>query len=168
MIQQTEGTITVDFELKKGHGPSGTVIDPDGKPVRDAEVACVPVGRSAYIDLNQDNFLHFSGQSDVQVVHTNREGLYHFQPPKEKYTLIAATDQAVICLNSDQVPSDGQLKLQKWARIEGDCRTNDRLPQMFLSAHIPMLTRTRSSSSTMCNLRNGRTRMPRVTLSSTG
>jgi RNA polymerase sigma factor (sigma-70 family) len=131
LIQQSEGAITLDFEMKKGSGPAGTVVDGDGKIVRDAEVICVH--RSIFVNLDQDNLAQ---QPDLQVVHSDRDGRYRFQPEDKKYSLIAFADQGFAYLNTSQTPGDGKLKLQKWGRIEGDCRLNAHVARnLGISAH---------------------------------
>jgi RNA polymerase sigma factor (sigma-70 family) len=120
MIQGSEGTITVNFELKKGHGPSGIVVNPDGKPMPNMRVACIPQGTGLYFDSDQD----LSNRADVAMVDTDKDGHFQFQPQDKKYAFVVFDDEGFALVTGEQLAGDGKIKLQKWARIEGDYRRN--------------------------------------------
>jgi RNA polymerase sigma factor (sigma-70 family) len=121
MIQKSEGSIQLDFELKKGTGLSGIVLDPNGKPLFNVRVVCVPEDQSIYLDPDHDNLADRTG---IALAQTDKDGHFSLQPQEKKYSLLITADEGFALVKDDQLSKDGQIHLQKWARIEGDYRLN--------------------------------------------
>ncbi len=121
MIEGNEGSIQIDFELKKGASPTGVVLAPDEKPLSDVPVACVPEGVNLLIDLDRNNLTQ---ESDVILTKTDKNGRFTLPPQNKKFSLLVIADEGFVLISSDQLAKDGQIHLQKWARIEGDYRIN--------------------------------------------
>jgi RNA polymerase sigma factor (sigma-70 family) len=122
MIEANEGAITIDFEMHKGSGPSGTVVDASGKPVMNIRVVAIPNNYGAYIDWQND---HLDDYQELIATRTDKDGHFKMRPPDvPHYSVIAVGEAGYISLKQDQLPSDGVLKLIAWGRIEGDLRLN--------------------------------------------
>ncbi len=145
MILANEGSISLDFELKRGIGPTGIVLDPDGKPVADVRVVCVTDGNTVYIDPDRDNL---ANRDDITTGQSDKDGHFALRPQEKKSTLLVVTDAGFAAVKDDQLSKDGQIHLQKWARIEGDYRLNAS-PAKFVTvgaqAEIPTGPREMSS-----------------------
>ncbi|HSV13939.1 MAG TPA: sigma-70 family RNA polymerase sigma factor, partial [Tepidisphaeraceae bacterium] len=121
LIEAGEGTISIDFELKRGNGPSGTVVDAGGKPVPNLRVVGIPDNAGIYIDWTNGSL---DDQERLAVTRTDKDGHYRLRAMETHYSLLAVGDGGFVALKQDDVPRDGTLKLLQWARFEGDLRLN--------------------------------------------
>lgn len=117
MIQPGEGNVTINFELKKGSGPTGTLVDAEGNPVRDAKVYLVPDGKYFYFS-NQNH----SVNDDIGQSVTDKAGQFKFRPVERGYQVIAMTDTGMARVTSKQFAESSTIKLQPFGRIEGTIR----------------------------------------------
>ncbi|MBC7785007.1 MAG: sigma-70 family RNA polymerase sigma factor [Burkholderiales bacterium] len=125
MIEPKEsvaGKVTIDFELKKGSGPSGTVVDADGKPVGDVSVVAIPKnsGYSVSIDTPTRDIANIAGAATVK---TDAQGRFIFNPLEGQYSVITSCD-AGLAVSDLPLSADQTIKLQKWGTIDGVWKQN--------------------------------------------
>ncbi len=65
-----------------------------------------------------------SNRMDVEIVTTDVNGKFSFQPRDKKYAVFAESDDGFAVIKGEDFEKSGKLQLQKWARIEGDVRMN--------------------------------------------
>ena len=113
-IQNDEGQVGIDFELRKGEGPTGIVLLPDGKPAQGAlAVLATPSTRVWFRDG-----LRLAGTRPPQV-QTKSDGRFSFAPQTEPFAVVAVHQQGVTIVDRKALESSAEIKLQPWARVEG-------------------------------------------------
>ena len=106
---------TADFQLEPAPPASGRVLDADGKPVMGAKVYLATRAQELFNPRSKER----NDYSDNFCLLTNERGEFSFPAQCDRYTVMVVDDSgyAETDLQPDQIPGD--LKLQKWARIEG-------------------------------------------------
>lgn len=139
-IKPEEGTITIDFSLKKLSAAQlskrlqGVVLTPDGKPAANATVALSTPKVFLYVDNGK-----FRNAKEPYITKTDKNGAFQFayidfakerlpeqnDEPGEKvsdYTLYVSHDSGFRRLTQDDKETEFKTKpitLEKWGRIEG-------------------------------------------------
>ena len=154
----------------QGPGPSGRVVTADGKLVVDAEVL---------LAANQ-NYVDAYGplRAGSLSVRSDKDGRFAFATGKQWTDLVVRHSQGFAHVSSGQMPTDGRIVIQPWARIEGTLRVGDKplagqeislrsdranlvpttnlsTPQIFASSHVLYVQRAQTDQ-------NGRFVFPRV------
>ncbi len=127
MIEAKEGAngkVVVNFELKKGKGPGGIILGPEGEPVADADVILLPTTSGFSVDF-KDPVRNLRNYSGVEVTKTDEKGKFNFQPTEGEHRLFVACEQGVIVLNQFAKTENQEIRLNKWGSIEGVIKVND-------------------------------------------
>ena len=127
-INGDEQNVTLEFAMKKGSGPAGVVLSPDGAPLRGVRVIGVQGGTSVMI--NPDSMDHLSEWQNVRLATTDAAGsfavpAFDSDSPNSHVVIdcpqgFADVDAAAI------VAAHGQLRLQKWGVMHGTYRRNGK------------------------------------------
>jgi hypothetical protein len=109
---------TCDFELRKGHGPQGVLVQPNGKPADGVSVY--------YLGPNEHGNLRNDGQFSLHTFNSNPlktltdpDGAFDFPPKLPGGVLVAATSSGFARIDAVDLAPEGKLTLQPWARIHG-------------------------------------------------
>jgi len=121
-LPQSSGPIAgmeahLNFLLKKGAGPSGVVLTPDGRPA-----AGCPVYFSRLKDLvflEGPKLSPASKSSRTRSAVTDRAGRFSFAPDLDAFALLVADDAGFAEVKLENFNSPGEIRLQPWARVEG-------------------------------------------------
>ena len=133
-IKNTEGGVTVDFELKRGKNVLGKVVTPDLQPARGAVVALGIAGSQIAVK---------NGEFDNQSTHSERttadeEGRFHFAAQDKDFLLIITHPNGYAQFKgSPDWESMKIIRLKPWARVEGTFRIGRKpAPDVPLGLHV--------------------------------
>ncbi|MEN6332939.1 MAG: M56 family metallopeptidase [Phycisphaerales bacterium] len=106
------------IRLKKGTPLAGIVLQPDGVPAVQAQVALVREGERAFIDRDQFSADSFAQQAEI-VTTTDAEGRFELPPGSEQGLLVAVQRTGYAQLQSTAFSSGASIRLLAWSRVEG-------------------------------------------------
>ncbi len=102
--------------LKPGSGPSGTILEPDGQPLKNAPVYLTDVKSGVYIDgpaeVRED-------VSKARRTWTDGKGHFSFPPKIDDYSVVVVDDSGFAQVSAEDARKSPEIRLQKWARVEG-------------------------------------------------
>ncbi|MBN2590965.1 MAG: carboxypeptidase regulatory-like domain-containing protein [Sedimentisphaerales bacterium] len=116
-----EGDVTLDFKLEKIVPIRGTVLSVDAKPVENAEVMIVT--RQLIVENGKAGA---RPSSDKLSATTDSKGNFSFPPPPDEYSIVILHDEGYAFLSKDQFPSDGNITLSGWSKLEGTLKIADK------------------------------------------
>lgn len=134
-IQSDEGTIAIDFRLKRGSSPSGIVLGSDGMPEAGAAVY---LGTTASRPQLQNGTPVLDGGSTVR---TAADGRFRFSPQTEDFGVyVFGASGFAQARHADFEKSGGEplkMTLKPWARVEGVVRNRaGRLADQEIRLHF--------------------------------
>lgn len=113
---------TNDFALKRGKGPSGIVLLPNGSPAAGATLVIIEKGESGY--MSAEGQLRANGATDM--VRSDAKGRFEFPAKLEPQKIFASHDEGFGEVKVSELASTGKVALQKWGRIKGVNRVGER------------------------------------------
>jgi peroxiredoxin len=173
-LPQSSGPIrvletNVTFHLKKGSGPSGVVLTPEGLPA---------AGRTVYfsrlkdlVPLEGTNLTPKNVSSHVLTTITDAAGHFAFRPDLDGFSVMVVDEAGFADVPVEDLLSSPQVRLQPWARVEGTLKigthpaSNEtvRLANAFAKyAYYPRLLPPYSLSVAAITGADGRFVFPRV------
>jgi beta-lactamase regulating signal transducer with metallopeptidase domain len=119
-IKSTEGTITIDFELKRGNDLAATVMAPGNVvPASGARVALGVAG--AQINIKNGDIDDIS--TFCARVETDASGRFHFPAPDKDFQLVIVHPSGFAHISSTpEWDSTRTIALEPWSRVEGTFR----------------------------------------------
>lgn len=152
-LPQTSGAITnreakLEFRLKKGAGPSGVVLKPNGEPAAWVTVYLTDMRNGVYLggeraDVRENSY------PDTLTVRTGPNGHFNFYAPlAESFSLAVIDGAGILDHRLGESAENLRLTLQPWARVEGRLLigakpgTNEMI--RLGSAHIPWANHPRT------------------------
>jgi hypothetical protein len=108
------GQTTWTFQLHKGAGPSGVLLNADGQPAPGVTVC--------YLGPGEQTFLSSEGEMQdprVSQTKTDGQGKFSFPPKFGDTEIIAAGPLGFVRSPANQLKSSGQLRLTPWAKLKG-------------------------------------------------
>jgi len=102
--------------LRRGTGPSGRILTPDGQPAAQVSVAYVLDSASLRLDAS-GRILVSTPLEEIRL--TDEEGRFVFPPLFGKRFLIATGPEGFLILPAKKVGTNATLRLQRWAQITG-------------------------------------------------
>jgi thiol-disulfide isomerase/thioredoxin/protocatechuate 3,4-dioxygenase beta subunit len=140
MFSPDEGPVREEVKLERlafgeGGGPSGTVVDKEGKPLPGIEVMLATQSQGA--QLYGESW--WPGQGVLAIngagtVITDEQGRFTFSPTKERYRLAAVHPELGYGeVLDEEFKKDQTLKLLPWGRVEGRVlRGKEPVPQAWV------------------------------------
>ena len=115
------------FALKKGSGPAGVILQPDGRPATNVTVYLVDTGRNGV----------YAGEGDKLVVRENiypgtrktkTDGAGHFSFPAlpDAYAILVIDTNGFAEVRVGDLETNAEVQLQKYARAEGQLLIGSR------------------------------------------
>jgi peroxiredoxin len=108
------------FLLKKGSGPAGVVLTPDGSPAS---------GRTVYFSRLKD-LIFLEGpkltpkkvSARVRSTVTDDAGRFSFAPDIDAFAVVVADDAGFAEVRVEDLKSSPEVRLQPWGRVEGSLK----------------------------------------------
>ncbi len=105
------------FHLKKGSGPAGVVLTPNGRPA---------AGRTVYFSRLKD-LVYLEGpmltprikSSRIRSTVTDQAGRFSFAPDLDAFAVVVADDGGFAETRIEDLKSPAEVRLQPWAGVEG-------------------------------------------------
>ncbi len=110
-----KGVVIHDFELKKGHGPIGTVRLPNGPPADNAQVAVLARAR---LLLKNRALVARNPDRECCLVRTDRQGKFEL-PAIYAVLLVACHAQGYAEVQLSSVCTNLEINLEPWGTIQG-------------------------------------------------
>jgi thiol-disulfide isomerase/thioredoxin len=105
------------FQLKKGGGPAGVVLTPEGHPA---------AGRTVYLSRTKDllylegtNLTPRKASARLRSTTTDPAGRFSFAPDLDAFSVVVADDAGFADVPVLELTSSPRVRLQPWARVEG-------------------------------------------------
>ncbi len=113
VIKTNEGEVTINFQLEEGTGPSGTVKNPDGKPLEGAKL---------HVATSEDGLYFNNGEEQQRrkpSAVTDAKGKYTLPFMDGNYAVVALHDTGWAQLGGEQIEKSADIQLQAWSAVEG-------------------------------------------------
>jgi thiol-disulfide isomerase/thioredoxin len=114
-IRALETNLT--FQLKKGGGPAGVVLTPEGVPA---------AGRTVYFSRLNDlvllegtNLTPKAVFSPTRSTNTDQAGRFSFEADLDAFSVLVADEAGFAEVRVEDLRASPQVRLQPWARLEG-------------------------------------------------
>jgi uncharacterized GH25 family protein len=122
-IKNTEGNVTVDFELKRGKNVLAKVVTPNLQPAKGAVVALGIAGSQIMVKNGEFD----AGSTHCERTTTDENGRFHFAAQDKDFLLIIThpTGYAQIKASPDWETMK-IIRLEPWARVEGTFRVGQK------------------------------------------
>jgi len=133
-IKPDEGTVTVDFELKRGKSVVAKVMTPDLLPAKGAKVALGIAG--SQITIKNGEIHDLSTFCDRET--TDGSGRFHFPAQDEKFQLVITHPSGFAHIKATpDWDLTRVIRLEPWSRVEGTLKIGPTL-----AAHAPLVINT--------------------------
>jgi peroxiredoxin/protocatechuate 3,4-dioxygenase beta subunit len=128
-LPQASGSITsaetnLSFALKKGTGPTGTVLKPDGSPLSGATVYLADMKNGVYVEnelkVNKRMF------QDARSARTDDAGKFSFKASIDDYAILIFEDDGFAQVTVETLSTNSEVKLQPWAKVQGKLMIGSR------------------------------------------
>jgi protocatechuate 3,4-dioxygenase beta subunit/peroxiredoxin len=110
----TGNSLTLDFKMVKGTGPSGTVLMADGKPAAGAQLGLASTGQN--INVSDGDLSRYS---DNVVVRAGADGKFVLNPEAEPFRIVAVHESGYAEVSQEEFKVSPEIKLTPWSRVEG-------------------------------------------------
>ena len=115
-IMLDEQDAQVVIEMMPDNGIDGTVVDAQGNPLAGVRVI-IPKYKLHFNNLTCDNATLLNHHHTL----TDSAGHFHLDPvTSDKYYILIIEQAGYVFTHADDIPQDGKLTLQPYARITGD------------------------------------------------
>jgi protocatechuate 3,4-dioxygenase beta subunit len=117
-IGSDEGTVSLKFELRRGHDVAATVLAPEGQPAVGAKIALgLPGSQISIQDGSIDDSSTYAARTD-----TDAEGQFSFPPQGGNYQLVITHSSGYAHIKADAEDRRQAIRLTPWGRVEGTFR----------------------------------------------
>ena len=125
IISLTNTTEThFNIELKKGSGPKGILLTPDGKPADGANLAVLVRGKM--INVRAGSLISYGG-NETRVTTANSDGAFSLRVYANAEKIIASHSTGYLETSYSNFVSGSTLTLEKWGIIEGHLKIGTRI-----------------------------------------
>jgi len=144
-VTTAETNLTVT--MKKGTGPAGVLLKPDGKPAADVTVYLADMRNSVYVD-GEKMKVREQSYPGTRRTQTDDNGKFSFPPQVDAYAAIVVDDAGFLETKVDGLAPAKEVRLQPWARVEGrlmiGARPGTNESVRLWPAHVPHADHPRS------------------------
>jgi hypothetical protein len=117
LLNFSEGDTVIDFELKKGKGPSGILLSAKGEPVPGVTVYLLGPGEQGGLSNEGRLMVHNAGDECKAI--TDAEGKFKFPARIGETELFAANDEGFLWAKTSDVQEGKKLQLHPWSKVRG-------------------------------------------------
>jgi peroxiredoxin len=114
-IRTLETNLT--FYLKKGNGPAGVVLTPDGRPAAHRTVYFSRLKDLIFLEGPELTPTNLSSLTRGAL--TDGAGRFSFEPDLDGFALVVADDAGFAQARLEDFKGPAEIRLQPWARLEG-------------------------------------------------
>jgi hypothetical protein len=122
IMLQTNGETHFEVELKKGSGPKGIVLAPDGAPATGAQLGVLIQGQSIGVSVGRIN----SYSEGPRTVTASTDGAFTLRSYAKAEKIIATHSSGYLEIPYSNFVSGSTLTLQRWGTIEGTLKIGQR------------------------------------------
>ena len=123
-LTTNNGETHFNVELKKGSGPKGIVLMPDGKPAAGANLAVLVRGKM--INVRAGSLINYGG-NEMRIVTANSDGAFTLRFYANAEKIIASHSMGYLETSYSNFVSGSTLTLEKWGIIEGHLKIGPRI-----------------------------------------
>jgi hypothetical protein len=113
----SNGETIVNFELKKGEGPSGVLLSVNGEPLAGATIYLLGPGEQG--GLSNDGQLLTQNVGDEGRTVTSNDGRFTFAARLGDTELYCANSEGFLRVKASEVKPGKKLQLQRWSSVYG-------------------------------------------------
>ncbi len=129
-VPQSSGAITgtetnLTFALKKGSGPTGVVLKPDGQPASGVTVYLADMRNGVYVQDNEMKVLERIYQG-TRSTKTDEKGSFTFKARVEDYAVLILEDEGFAQVTVKELNLKPEVRLQPWAKVQGKLMVGSR------------------------------------------
>jgi thiol-disulfide isomerase/thioredoxin len=121
VFTEDEGTVALEFKMKKGADVKATVLRPDGRPAADATAVLALGGQTAYIINCRD----INGQGCQQET-TGRDGKLDFVPQTGPFKIVIFSADGYAETDREALAKSDTVTLQAWGEIAGVLKVGNK------------------------------------------
>ena len=144
-IQPGDAT-NVDFVLKRGSGPAGTVVTPDGKPAAGATVVLLngEMNQAGFNSAGELTVFGNRNRSALRAADTN--GNFSFEPVFGMKTVAVASSIGFVVVSLESLATNSVITLEPYGKITGTLKrtsgpgTNETLDVNFAGDNSPRIS----------------------------
>lgn len=123
----TTGETNLIFALKKGHGPTGVVLLPDGRPASNVTVYLADTGRNGvYVGEGDTLVVRENIYPGTRKTKTDDAGHFAFPALPDAYAILVVDTNGFAEVRVDALAKNPDVRLQKCARVEGQLMIGSR------------------------------------------
>ena len=121
-VPQASGAITgetnLTFALRRGSGPSGIVLKPDGQPAAAVKVYLADMRNGVYV---QDNGMKVQDRiyQGTRSTTTDEHGRFSFKARVDDYAVLILEDPGFAQVTLPKLRLNPEVRLQPWAKVQG-------------------------------------------------
>lgn len=108
----------LNISLKKGTGPAGVVLKPDGHPLTNVTVYLADRKNGVYLDGKKAD-VRKNVYRQTKNTQTDEGGHFSFAPQIDAYAVIVADETGFAQVRVEDLKRSPEVHLQPWARVEG-------------------------------------------------
>jgi beta-lactamase regulating signal transducer with metallopeptidase domain/uncharacterized GH25 family protein len=141
-VQPGDAT-NIDFNLKKGSGPAGTVVTPDAQPASGATLVLLNNEPNEASFTSAGGLTAFGDRS--AMLKADAGGHYSFKPMLGMKAVAAASSNGFVVVSLESLATNSTITLQPFGKITGTLKrtsgpgTNETLDVMFTGDHSPYI-----------------------------
>jgi thiol-disulfide isomerase/thioredoxin len=115
------------FALKRGSGPAGMLLKPDGQPATNATVYLADAGRnSVYVGERAKLVVRENLYPGTRKTKTDTAGHFSFPPQLDAYAILVIDTNGFAEVRVGELRKDSEVRLLKYARVEGQLMIGSR------------------------------------------
>ena len=143
----TANTTNLTVAMKKGTGPAGLLLKPDGQPAAGVTVYLADMRNGVSVDGEKMQVRERSSQG-ARSTRTDDSGKFFFPPQVDAYAVIVVDDAGYLEAKVGDLAPAKEVRLQAWARVEGrlviGTRPGTNESVRLWPAHVPYADHPRS------------------------
>jgi hypothetical protein len=128
-----EGEVTLDFYLETGPGPTGYILDAQGRPVEGAEIYLINCGRKLTVS---NGHVHF--KTHENYTKSDDSGWFDFGPQYAPQAFVVLSDYGFGWATAQDLSTSSTITLAPWSRVTGqsDLKTQSSSPRRVTLARL--------------------------------
>ena len=113
------------ISLKKGRGPAGVLVKPDGQPTADVTVYLTDMRNGVYVS-GEKLEVRENAYRGTRSTRSDQAGRFSFAPQMEAFAVIVVSDAGYGEVRVEELARQPEVRLQSWARVEGQLKIGAR------------------------------------------